>query len=103
MFRQTKAAGINVQNVIKLLKIANNNLPAVESRLEQVKGEIASLEAAKRNSARTFQELSDEITYLRKLSREQSIENSRLAIQKVRLETFVKGFQDKDEEFLKIK
>jgi len=64
LYRLSKTAGMNAQHVVNVLKIANNHLPAVESRCENLKRE-ASLQAGNQNSARTFQELSDHISATR--------------------------------------
>jgi len=61
LYELAKAAGMNVQHVNRLLAIANNHLPAVESRYEQIKNEISLLEFDKRNSARDFQNLNDQL------------------------------------------
>ena len=68
LYKLAKAAGMNTQQVIRLLAIANNHLPAVEQRCEKLKREVHSLEGDKRNSAIIFQELSDQISDLRNTS-----------------------------------
>ena len=47
---------MNTQHVVNLLKIANNHLPAVEQRCQELKREVYSLEGDKRNSAMILQE-----------------------------------------------
>jgi hypothetical protein len=42
LYRTAKSAGMGVQHVVKLLGVANNHLPAVESRYEQLKNEIVA-------------------------------------------------------------
>src|SRR5204863_9205013 len=59
-----KVARMDTQEVIKLLTIANNDLPSVEYRYEKLKREEASLKASNHNSAIIFKKLSDEISYL---------------------------------------
>ena len=54
LYKLIKAAGMSIQHVISLLKIANNDLPAVEYRLQELRKEKASLEAGNRNSAYFF-------------------------------------------------
>ena len=36
LYRHTKAAGFDIPQVVRLLKVANNNLPAVEYRYQQL-------------------------------------------------------------------
>ena len=66
LYRLIKSAGMNSQQVIRLLTIASIHLPSVEYRYENLKREEASLQADNHNSARTLQELSDQISELRK-------------------------------------
>jgi len=50
LYKLAKAAGMNTQQVIRLLRVSNNHLPAVEQRYESLKRELYSLEGDKRNS-----------------------------------------------------
>jgi hypothetical protein len=53
----SKVARMDAQQVVRLLTIANNDLPSVQWRCEKLKREEASLKAGNQNSARTLQEL----------------------------------------------
>ena len=64
LYRLSKTAGMNAQHIVKLLAIANNHLPAVGQRYEDLKREAYSLEGDKRNSTMILQELSDQISDL---------------------------------------
>jgi hypothetical protein len=64
--KSVKAAGVGTPHVLVLLKVANNDLPAVELRYERLKREAAILEFEKGNSARDFQQLNDHITMVNK-------------------------------------
>ena len=55
LYGLAKTVGMNVRHVNRLLMIANNDLPSVESRYEGFKKEPATLEFDKENSAREFQ------------------------------------------------
>ena len=57
---------MDVTKCIRLLEIANNDLPLVEHKCERLKREVDDLEAEKQNSARIFQEISDQIATMRK-------------------------------------
>jgi hypothetical protein len=94
---------MDVQHVIRLLEIANNDLPLVEHKCERLKREVDDLEANKHNSARILQEISDQITYLRKICKEQRLELTKIQLQKVRLEGLVDSFQNNDEGYVKIR
>jgi hypothetical protein len=95
--------------VVRLLTIANNDLPSVEYRCEKLKREEASLKDGNQNSARTFQELSDQISDLRNRSdscrlsfEEEKRQMADLHQKKVKLEGLMNDFQDNNEEYLKV-
>ena len=94
---------MGVEQIINLLKIANNDRPLVQHKCERLKREVDDLEANKHNSARIFQEISDQITYLRKICKEQSLELTKLQMQKLRLQELVDSFQNNNEEYNKIR
>lgn len=109
LYKLAKAAGMNTQQVVKLLAIADNYLPAVEQRYEKLKREEASLEAGNRNSAISLKELKDHVSTTRntleqnELScKKQKIEMDNLKRQFRTLETFVNQFKNKNEEYIKI-
>jgi len=109
LYKLAKAAGMNAQQVIRLLTIANNHLPSVEQRCENLKREVASLEGDKRNSAMILQELSDQISELsntrdsyRSSCEEERRQMGELYQKMVRLEALVDDFQNNGEEYIKI-
>ena len=97
-------------SVIRVLEIANNDLPLVEHKYERLKREVDDIEANKHNSARILQELSDQIATMRKTldqyqlsCKEQRLELTKIQMQKVRLEGLVDNFQNNDEGYVKIR
>ena len=66
LYRLAKVARMGVEQVVRLLEIANNDLQVVEHRHERSKRDLDSIEADNRNSARLFQELTDQIATLHK-------------------------------------
>ena len=94
---------MGVEQVVKVLEIANNNLPLVEHKCERLKREVDDLEANKHNSARILQDLSDQISYLRKICKEQRLDLTKIQLQKVRIQGLVDNFQNDNEEYIKIK
>ena len=62
LYRSATAAGFNIQQVMRLLNIANNDLPAVENRCYQLRREEASLKFSNQKVAKTFQDLSNQIS-----------------------------------------
>jgi hypothetical protein len=109
LYKSAKVAGMNAQHVVKLLAIANNDLPSVEYRCEKLKRQEAYLQAGNHNSARTLQELSDLISTKHgtlkqyELScKEQGLEITKLQLQKIRLEALVNDYQNNNEGYIKM-
>jgi transposase len=109
LYKLAKAVGMNTQHVGKLLAIANNHLPSVEYRYQELKREVNFLEVGKKNSARIFQKSSEELAYLHNVldSYRSSCEEERkqmgeLYQQMTRLEALVDDFQNNSEECIKI-
>jgi hypothetical protein len=110
LYTLAKVARMDVEQVVKLLEIANNDLPLVEHKCERLKREVDDIEADKHNSARILQEISDQIATMRKTldqyqlsCKEERLEISKLQIQKVRLQELVDNFQNNDEGYIKIR
>src|SRR5207344_2871687 len=66
LYRSTKAARIGIPHVIKLLQVANNDLPGFEYRFQRLEQEVETLEFEKRNSARIFQDFENRVIALGK-------------------------------------
>lgn len=110
LYRSMTYEGMNIEHVIKLLDIANNHLPSVESKYENLRKEINSLENANRNLARTYQQLRDDVSSLDEtIGKLQSTvgqlrrEVTKLNLQKLRTEKSVKHFQNNNEMVVKIR
>jgi transposase len=110
LYRLSKAAGMNVQQVVNLLKIANNNLLDIQCRYERLKRELNTLEFDKQQSHRTMAYFNNQIETQRKaltsyrvssIRERRQIEN--LNNEKARLEALVTQFKSNNEEYLKIK
>lgn len=59
-----EAAGIGVEQVINLIKIADNDLPALEQKYQKLKREVNSLESRKLEEYRTLNDLQDQVAAL---------------------------------------
>jgi predicted transcriptional regulator len=110
LYRQVKAENMDEKHVIGLLKIANNDIPSVESRCQELKREEAGLKAGNQQAARTFQKFNDLISKENKtLERYRSIynqikeETENLNTKKIRLENIIDSFQNNNETYIKIK
>jgi hypothetical protein len=110
LHRLSKANQMNIGQIINLLKIANNNLPSVQHKFEQLSRDVISIEADIQNSFRTYQEVSNKITALHK--REDQIrlrceieeyKMNQLYKKERSLKGFVQFFEDNNETYLTIK
>jgi hypothetical protein len=110
LYRLAKVARMDAPSVIRLLEIANNDLPSVEYRCERRKRDLDSLGADNRNSARLFQELTDQIATLHKrldsirLAYEKEMSRLQgLQQQRMKLEAVVRQFENSNEVYIKIR
>ena len=106
LWKSVKAAGMGVPHVNRLLTIANNDLPSVESRYEGLKKEAATLEFQKASSARDSELLNNQIIMMRKtldstrLDYEKEMERFRhLQQERVNQEAIVKHFENSNEVY----
>ena len=110
LYRLSKAKCMNVQQVVNVLKIANNNLLDIQCRYQRLKRELNTLEFDKQQSHRTMAYFNNQIETQRKALtsyRVSSIRERRqiekIYNEKVRLESLVIGFKNNNEDYLKIK
>jgi chromosome segregation ATPase len=101
LYRLTKKANMNLQNIMTTLKIANNDLPTLEANYWTLQEAVSNLEAEKHRSAIVIQELNDHIWGLQNTRdslqsdcREMSLEITKLRIQKIRLEDAINEIQN---------
>jgi hypothetical protein len=104
LWKSVKAAGMNVPYILTLLKVANNPLPAVENSKE-----ISLLEFDKRNSARDFQNLNDQIISMAKtldsihLDREKEMARlQHLQQERMNQDALVNHFKNNNEAYVKL-
>lgn len=110
LHRRIKAAGIGMEQIINLIKIANNDLPGVEQKYKKLMKDVNSLESSKFQEYRILHDLQDQIAdskrilkYLRTSSQEEEASIKKLQWEKIRLKLLVKRFKETDEEYLKIR
>jgi hypothetical protein len=109
LYRSARAAGMSEQHVVNLLRIANDNLPALEHRYERLKQEVNSLEIRKLNSNRDLQDLRKRISTSRNALdscnltyRQQAEKIAGIQAKKMALEDLVNRFENNNGEYLKI-
>src|SRR5215211_9121314 len=109
LYRQMKAAGMYIDSVINLLRVANNDIPSVEHRCQELRKDAASLNAGNRNAARTLRQLTEVISETQDTSdhyslvcKQQKSEMDRLYLQKTQLEELVEDFKINNEGYRKV-
>jgi predicted transcriptional regulator len=105
-----QASGMSDEDIVELLNIAKGHLPRVTLEYDRVKAELNSLKDEKSNSAKEYQQLCNKISEMKTIVdqlqlniRESKEENSKLELQKIKLQNFVKDFQDNNIEYNKVK
>jgi DNA-binding transcriptional MerR regulator len=110
LYRLSKDKGMSVKQVVDLLAIANNDLPAIEERFKTLRNDIGMLQFQRRIDERNLYQLNTQIASTTKLlnsfrisciRERREIEN--LCNEKARLETTITEFKSNNEEYLKIK
>jgi hypothetical protein len=98
---------MGVQQVVDLLTIANNDLPAIEVRFKRLRSDVSMLQSQKHTCKRNLYQLNNQITSITRFlnSFRISCERERREIEdlhneKARLEATVTQFKNNNEEYL---
>jgi hypothetical protein len=101
---------MNIQDVNKLLAIANHHLPSVQNRYENLKRQVGSLEGQIRNSTMLFQDFTDQISYLHKTydscrseCQKEKEELASLQHKRMKQEALIRQFENDNEAYNKIR
>ena len=94
---------MGAQHIVKLLKIANNDLPAVEYRPERLKSEVDSLESWKLNSNRVLENVTKNIEYYSLCCQRELAQMDQLYQKRMKLQAIVRDFENNNEEYAKVK
>jgi hypothetical protein len=96
--------------VIKLLRLANNDIQSIERICQGLKREEATLTAKNLNATKTFHQLSNDISEEYRIlnqyhstCKEERIDLAKLRLQKVKLESLVRQFQNNNENLQRIR
>lgn len=110
LHRSMKATGIGLPYVLKLLRVANEDLPGLEIKGEDLRTEINSLEEQVQNSRAISRELNNQITeastsveYYRSSCRQEVTRLEALRQRRMKLEAIVSQLESNNEEYLKIR
>jgi hypothetical protein len=110
LYRLAKAGGFRVEHVVRLLRIANNDLPLVGCKHENLKTDVKTLEEYKRNSEGRLRELNNQITevtnyvgHCRASYRQEQMKLEAMRQKRMKLEAIVRQFENNNLEYVKIK
>ena len=100
---------MNAEHVVRILKLADDDLLRLEGRYYNLKSEVKSLEAKRENLIRIMQDYDNQVKALGKsfdsycrLCQEEEIRLTDLQRQRLKAEALVSHFQNNNEEYVKI-
>jgi hypothetical protein len=101
---------MGIKQVVDILEIANNYLPALEERFKRLRNDVSTLQFRKRTDERNLYQSNNQIASTTKLLSSLCMscgrkrrEIRKLYNEKARLEAIVTGFKSNNEEYNKIK
>jgi hypothetical protein len=107
LYRLSKAKGMGPKQVVNLLAIANNDLPAIEERFKRLRNDVSMLQFQKRIDERNLYQLKNQIASTTKLLTSFRIscirerrDIEKLYNEKERLDAIVAQFKNNNEEYL---
>jgi hypothetical protein len=107
LYTLAKRKGVGVKQVVNLLEIANNDLPALEKRIKKLRNDVSMLQFQKRIDERNLYQLNNQIASTTKLLTSYRISSIRerreienLYDEKASLEAIVSQFKNNNEEYL---
>jgi hypothetical protein len=110
LYKLAKVKGMGIQQVVDVLAIANNDLPAIEERFKRLRNDLSMLQSQKYTCKRNLYQLNNQIAATSRLlnSLHISCEREKREIEdiyneKARLESVVTKFKSNNEDYLKIK
>jgi uncharacterized protein YoxC len=108
--KEAKAAKMGIPQVVNLLRIANNQLPSVQHRYEQLQKQNNQLESILRTKSKELQNLNSQITdtskFLDIINSECRLKTSMLQTlreQAAKMGAFVNNYKNNDQEYTKLK
>src|SRR5215216_4689789 len=99
LYKLSKDAHMNPEHVVNLLQMSNEYLPLLEQKYKRLTKEIVSLELEKQKS----RELGNLIKVLSKTSEDYNRQIKTLHRRKMRLDSLVREFENKNEAYKKIR
>jgi predicted RNase H-like nuclease (RuvC/YqgF family) len=110
LYNLSKGAGLNMEHVVRILKVADGDLPRLEGRCHNLKSEVKSLEAKKDNLVRIMYEYENQVNVLGRsfdnycrLCTEEELKLADLQRKRSNAEELVSHFENNDKEYPKIR
>ncbi|MFZ0326072.1 MAG: hypothetical protein WBP64_17890 [Nitrososphaeraceae archaeon] len=110
LFTLSQEAGMNTEHVIKILRLADDDLLRLEGRYYNLKSEVKSLEAKKENLIRIMQDYDNQVKALGKsfdnycrLCQEEEVKLGDLQRKRLKAEALVNHFENNHKAYLRIK
>ena len=110
LYKLSKAAGLNADHVIRILRLADDDLLSLEGRYYNLKSEIKSLEAKKENLIRIMQDYENQVIALGKsfddycrLCQEEEVKLGDLQTKRLKAEAIVSHFENNNKEYVNIR
>jgi chromosome segregation ATPase len=110
LHRSMKVARIGIPYVLKLLRVANEDLPGFQKTCDDLRTEINSLEDQVQNSRAILRELHNQITeqsstaeHYRTSGRQEQVKLHSIRQKRTKEEVLVKNFLDTNEQYMKIR
>jgi uncharacterized protein (DUF433 family) len=110
LYGSSKAAKMSTDHVMKLLEIANNNLPALEDRYKELQKNVDYLESKVLDASITLEDLNGQIQNTKQVLRSYRLSCQKevskileLHRQNIRLNALLRQFKNSDEVYLRIR
>jgi DNA-binding CsgD family transcriptional regulator len=110
LYRSSKAAGMSTDHVMKLLEIANNDLPALEDKYEKLEQNVTHLESSELDAGITLEDLKSQMRNANQtlhsfnLSCQNEVRKMfQLRRQNMRLDSLLRQFKNSNKGYLKIR
>ena len=101
LYKLSKEARLNAEHVVRILKLADYDLPSLEGRYYNLKSEVTSLEAKKESLIRIMQDYDNQLIALGKsfdnycrLCQEEEVKLKDLQRKRLKAEALVSHFQN---------
>ena len=110
LFTLSREAGMNAEDVIKILRLADDDLPRLEGRYYNLKSEVKSLETKKESLVGIIQDYNNQLTSLGKsfdnycrLCQEEEYKLTDLQRKRLQAEALASHFENNNKEYVKIR